>query len=200
MRAPFGLHTNLCEFAAYSGAMVWAPSPGGCAILLDSGDLAAMKQDGTVSQWLAYPPDDTRGWKPRFRTSTDGRLASGHRPRGADDANSSRGRARYRRRRRCPATDERDAATDCSTTPLTSRRPSVAAAEASVTHGGTGVDRGLAGLSWRAHGRTVLAGGGDKRRPGSPCLVGSGHRRVGRDDLGTGQRLPSAATADGVRR
>ncbi len=69
------LHTNLCEFAAYSGAMVWAPSPGGCAILLDSGDLAAMSQDGTVSQWLAYPPDDTRGWKPRFRTSTDGRLA-----------------------------------------------------------------------------------------------------------------------------
>jgi hypothetical protein len=68
------LHTNLCEFAAYSGAMVWAPSPGGCAILLDSGDLAAMKQGGTISQWLAYPPDDTRGWKPRFRTSAEGRL------------------------------------------------------------------------------------------------------------------------------
>ena len=68
------MHANLCEFAAYSGAMVWAPSPGGCAILLDSGDLAAMKQDGTLSQWLAYAPDDTRGWKPRFRTSAEGRL------------------------------------------------------------------------------------------------------------------------------
>ncbi len=103
------LHTNLCEFAAYSGAMVWAPSPGGCAILLDSGDLAAMKRDGTISQWLAYPPDDTRGWKPRFRTSTDGRLVPVTVHAGPMARDSRGGSARHRSRRRGPAADERDA-------------------------------------------------------------------------------------------
>jgi hypothetical protein len=68
------LRVNLEAFAASSGAMVWAPAMGGAAVLLDSGELAAIDSSGRPTLWWSYPPDPTHDATPKYTTSADGRL------------------------------------------------------------------------------------------------------------------------------
>jgi hypothetical protein len=68
------LRVNLEAFAASCGAIVWAPQTGGTAVLLDSGELAAVDSSGRPTLWWSYPPDTTRDVRLRYTTSADGRL------------------------------------------------------------------------------------------------------------------------------
>ncbi|MDR7274253.1 hypothetical protein [Catenuloplanes atrovinosus] len=68
------LETEVAALAESTGATVWAPEPGGQAVLLrGSRDLAARGRDGTVVGWRAYRPPHTPE-QDRFETDLDGRL------------------------------------------------------------------------------------------------------------------------------